>query len=698
MWRKTIRAFAYLFTRAAVPLLGFGFWALTEASARGSLTYAADWAVHYGWQFALNLSIVLAFFFMTLALAGRFRLGFWLFAAMLVPFSLANALKMRATGFPLLPLELKPGSGSLSLVALAQHLTWKIVLITGGFLLAGGLFLHLLPWFRGKFYYVERVILAVLAIAIWGSVYNNKPYPLQAKANVSTTPWDPVETYATNGFLLSTMLNVPFMKIEKPKGYGENRIQTLLASGGAVPKAGSEGVKPNVIVILSEAFWDPTVVKGITFSEDPIPFLHGLLKQYPGGWLQTPQFGGGTANVEFEVLTSQSMRFLPKDSLAYVHYVNHPLDSLASILSRQGYESTAINPLDNWFFASREAYRNMGFRRFVSSEFFEPVYEGMFLADSEVARTVFRETDRTPGPDFVFANTMENHYPFYPGKFKENTIRVDGSFPAGTKGIMETYAQGIHSADNMLKQLVEHYGASKEPTMIVFFGDHLPALDTEEKVYRNIGWVSGDNDTDPNYWRNMYRTPFVVWDNFLPKERQELLMSPSFLGPYVLSRAGRPGTAFTDYVGGLARTIPVIPPEEHYADLGIRPEQLDGYRQLEYDAMFGRQYAYRMNGTRSSIAPDTIALGDGEPVIAGAAAEPSGDGGATVTVRGSGFAPKADVYLDGALLETKRLDAGTLRATMPKALAAGAHAVQVKLIDAKGFTLQTSNTAALNSP
>jgi hypothetical protein len=105
-----------------------------------------------------------------------------------------------------------------------------------------------------------------------------------------------------------------------------------------------------------------------------------------------------------------------------------------------------------------------------------------------------------------------------------------------------------------------------------------------------------------------------------------------------------------------------------------------------------------LNGTIGRIAPDTIALGDAEPVIAGASAEPSDGSGTMLTVRGSGFAPKADVYIDGSLQETKRIDAGTLQAKLPESIRTGSHSVQVKLIDSKGFTLQTSNTWLTHIP
>ncbi len=90
------------------------------------------------------------------------------------------------------------------------------------------------------------------------------------------------------------------------------------------------------------------------------------------------------------------------------------------------------------------------------------------MSDRSVAKYIIESGEKTPGPDFIFANTMQNHYHYYPGKFKENTIEVTG-VTGEAKGLFETLAQGLQGADNMLKQLVTYYEQKQEPTIIVFF-------------------------------------------------------------------------------------------------------------------------------------------------------------------------------------------------------------------------------------
>ena len=63
----------------------------------------------------------------------------------------------------------------------------------------------------------------------------------------------------------------------------------------------------------------------------------------------SPEFGGMTANVEFEALTGFSNAFLPAGSIPYQQYVRAPTPSMATFLKSEGYETRAIHPGTNWF-------------------------------------------------------------------------------------------------------------------------------------------------------------------------------------------------------------------------------------------------------------------------------------------------------------------------------------------------------------
>ncbi|GIP35253.1 LTA synthase family protein [Paenibacillus sp. J2TS4] len=682
--------------KSIYPLFILSLWIVSfvEFFSRGSAAAVWSWLMTNPLELLLNyLFVVFALLILT-ALTGRTRWAYWIAALIFITIAIASGIKLKIMGVPLLPWDVFLSSEAKDVLQYVNSL-FSINLISGAviFLLGSYLMLYRLPHFNGKFRWKTKIVLALLSVVFFISVYSGKPIPVKQAFNISTIPWDQTANYMTNGLLLTTLLNVDLILISEPEGYSKDKIESLIAE---IPRKSEKNpIDPNIIVILNESFWDPTIMKDIKFSEDPIPFYHSLQEKYSGGWMRSPQFGGGTANVEFEVLTGNSMRFVQQGSLPYIQYVNHPVDSLAGILKRQGYTTASINPFHNWFFNSRNVYRNFGFSKFISSEFFNPVYKGPFLADTEVANNIIEQVEASPGPAFVFANTMENHYPYEPWKFGQNTIKVEGAnLSEESKGHLETFAQGLTGADEMLKNLVEHFEASGEPTIIVFFGDHLPVLGNDYKTYKESNYLQED---DPDFFRKMYSVPFVVWDNYLPSDKEDLYISTSFLGPYVLNKAQKEGSYYTDFLYSLYEKSPVLPDpdSEQWAN------ELRTYEYLQYDIMFGARHGY--TDFEDQIVDPNFILGFGpmqldqlSPVEG--SVQTSEDASVTIQLKGKNFVPGGLVYANGDSLETTYVDRETVTAVIPASLLGkpGKLEIKVKLIDSQSIAIVETNSLPFN--
>ncbi|WP_248925236.1 LTA synthase family protein [Paenibacillus hamazuiensis] len=461
---------------------------------------------------------------------------------------------------------------------------------------------------------------------------------------------------------------------------------------GPVPELTGEQLKrkPNIVVVLSEAFWDPTLIQSVKFSRDPIPFFHALAEKHTSGWLLSPQFGGVTANVEFEVLTGNSIRFLSTDTVAYEEHVHANIDSLASILSGQGYRATAVSAFYDWFANTRQTFERFGFSRFISNEFFGAnEYEGPYLADRAVARRIIEESRKTDGPDFIYANTMENHYHFYPGKFRRNTIDVTGDIPRADIGILETYAQGISDADRMLETLVDYFTRSQEPTVIVFFGDHLPHFEEDYRVYRDTGYISGDSD--PQFLEKMHKTPVIVWNNFSRQPKESLDISPSFLGPYVLNLAGVQGTPYTEFLYNLSKRMPIFPPKEYFDKYRINQADV-----AEYEAWQSKMLAGELTDQSARtlvMGYDSLAITEFAPAEISAGEPFKTDfGRQTVSIRGGPFGQATVLTAGGKPLETTWVSESTVTATLPKEMyeKPGSLELKAQVIDEKGTVLAES--------
>ncbi|TXK81901.1 LTA synthase family protein [Paenibacillus sp. N3.4] len=672
---------------------------IMEILNRGQYIEMMVWSGKHVLELLFNEWLVLSLLLLCIAVIGRIRIAYWVISGILIILSLISGIKLKILGVPLTPWDLViAGEASDMVKYISNILNFKIMIVLLLFVATSYYMLYRTSLFRKKVSLKERGLLAVLSLVMIAAVYTDLPLPIQKWAGIQAMVWNQSENTKTNGYALATFLNTKAMFGDKREGYNDQAIETIVNQSPKPIKAGDTAtkIKPNVIVVLSEAFWDPTTIKGVSFSRDPIPFFHKLQQSGTSGTMLSPQYGGGTANVEFEVLTGNSMRFLPQGSIAYNQYITNEVDSLASIYARQGYTSTAISPFYNWYFNSNKVYQDFGFSKYIPIEYFKPNYSGPYIADSEVAANIIRTTEQSAGPDFVFANTMENHFHFYPGKFPKNTIDVTGDMSPSSRGMLETLAQGINAADNMLKQLVEHYEKSGEPTIIAFWGDHLPALGDDYATYIDTKYISGKND--PDFLKKMYSVPLVVWNNFDNQHKDNLHISPSFLGPYLIQLSQQEGNYYTNYLQELSKKIPVIPPKDRYAEMHINEKDLKDYETLQYDILFGDRHAYK--DYKVPIIDSRYRLGFGPITIDKVEADTldlSGRSNVTVTVQGSQIPPLGYLTLNGKPLTSTWKDEHTLCAKVEAdLLKPGIWDIQVNVKDSKETVLGKSNTLSID--
>ncbi|MDQ0874931.1 phosphoglycerol transferase MdoB-like AlkP superfamily enzyme [Paenibacillus sp. V4I3] len=686
-----------LLTRQRLPLLLIALIPvlIMEILSRGHYIEMITWSYKHLLELLFNEWIVFSLLLLFIAMIGRTRIAYWVISGILLTLALISGVKLKILGVPLTPWDIVlAGEASDMVKYISNILSFKILIILLLFLAASYFLLYRTTLFSKKVALKERGILALIAIAMLSAVYTDLPLPIQKWCGIKASVWNQVENTKTNGYALATFLNTKSMFTDKREGYDDKAVEAIVSNSPKPIKAGDPNnpVKPNVIVVLSEAFWDPTVIKGVEFSRDPIPFFHKLQQTGTSGTMLSPQYGGGTANVEFEVLTGNSMRFLPQGSIAYNQFLTNEVDSLASIYARQGYTSTAVSPFYNWYFNSNKIYKYFGFSKYIPIEYFKPNYSGPYIADSEVAANIIHATDQSDGPDFVFANTMENHFHFFPGKFPKNTIDVTGNMSPSSQGMLETLAQGISASDKMLKELVEYYEKKGEPTIIAFWGDHLPALGDDYATYIDTKYISGKDD--PDFLKKMYSVPLVVWNNFDQGRKDTLNISPSFLGPYLIELSKQQGSYYTDYLSQLSKKIPVIPPKDHYEAMHINEQDLKDYETLQYDIIFGDRHAYK--DYKVPIIDAKYMLGFG-PIqldkVESDTQDLSGRSSVTLTVRGSNIPALGYVTLNGKAVPSTWQDEHTLTAKVEgHLLKAGIWDIQVYVKDSKETVVGKSNT------
>ncbi|MEC0212482.1 LTA synthase family protein [Paenibacillus ehimensis] len=590
-----------------------------ELIGRGTVHETWTWLTANWKLFGLNALIVFLVFALIYCMIGSLVLSAGMSALLLSFVSLISYFKVKLIGEPFFPWDIFLNKESMNILPLVTTRT-ALVRIGLVFAVVAVIFLFRLWVPRLSLRPATRVVLGALCVFALYSFGVRAPWTgtLLDRAGVNEIVWNQQENYGTNGLSLAFTMNVKNTIVPKPPGYSEPTMASLAESlnemvGTSTANAAS-GVKPNVIFIMNEAFWDPTLLPNVTFSEDPVPTVHRLQQESTSGYLLSPQFGGGTSNVEFEVLTGQSMSFLPAGSVPYQQYISKPIPSMASYFKGLGYKSAAIHSYEGWFWNREAVYKHMGFDSFLSKDGFRnPEYRGDFIADDEVSKSIIKEVEANDNPTFIYAVTMQNHGPYDDHRYgSDNPIKVQGALDDTARDTLETYVHGARDADRSLQLLIDHFDQSGEPTVIVFYGDHLPMLGYDYDVYVQSGFIptAKSDQWSLEELKRMHSVPFVMWSNFdLPKEQVPVL-SNSFLSAYVLDRLQMEKPAALAYnaelskkTPGLLRNLVIDSDGQMFTSVpASAAADVEKYRELQYDEMFGKQYLSKYTGAPSAAA------------------------------------------------------------------------------------------------
>ena len=304
---------------------------------------------------------------------------------------------------------------------------------------------------------------------------------------------------------------------------------------------GEPKTKPNIIIVQSEAFWDVNKL-GVSFDHNPIPVFEKLKKESIHGEAYVPVFGGGTSNTEYEILTGLTMKNFSSDwYMVYPNEIKSPTVSLASILKNQGYVTEGVHPYMSWYYNRIEVYKHFGFDRLKTIEYMNGYDNiGVFASDDYVTDMIIDSLAASKEPLFSFVVTMQNHGPYGNVRFKQDEfdIAVKDKLSDSSRYLLANYTQGIHLSDRALGRLVEHLKTLDEPTILMFFGDHLPMLGEDYQVYREVGYVGKESTETLQKDMRIMAVPYIIWRNYADTSISLPTMNLSYVPSVLLSEAG----------------------------------------------------------------------------------------------------------------------------------------------------------------
>lgn len=442
---------------------------------------------------------------------------------------------------------------------------------------------------------IHILVLGMLVLC-FNQIFFNSTYLKDNGIKVSN--FNPTGGYKTNGCALGFMITVTTSRMEKPEEYSIEAVQELM-DGYESDSAGNAAVSeqtPNVIYVMNESFADLSIIGDLGLSEDCMPFYRSLTEDCIKGNMLVSAFGGSTANTEFEVMTGDTMAFLPYHTVAFSGIIKNSVPSIATSLEDAGYMgNTAFHPGMADSYNRDKVYPLLGYENFLSIDDVEnPRNVRSFLSDEHDYEVLIQDYEKNRSengdqPYFMFNVTIQNH-----GGYGLSTGIVNGDITLNnselaTEGLQQ-YENLIKLSDDALKRLVEYFQNISEPTVIVFFGDHHPNLTYAlyKKVYAD---QPGEYSKLENYQKR-YTVPFMIWANYDIEEQSDVEISANYLTAYMKKTIGISMTGYEKYLMDLYEKVPVITGNCYKGDNGKMysideeseySELLEEYRLIQYN-------------------------------------------------------------------------------------------------------------------
>ncbi len=539
--------------------------------------------------------IVLSVLFMILLTVNYFKLQFrdnplfpWDFLLMSVAASVVNRFKL----IPSIPFSIAV-IVFISVIIILHFVTKKRVVY--------------------KMNVITRSVTAVITCVLLVTYFST--YLFTTGVNLFTAK----EYYIEKGFVAAFAESAKYLKpIDRPENYSEENMQAIYNKINDLPEQ-SYSNRANIIVLMSESFWDITRVKELGFSKEIFPTYRELQKTSITGELLTNVYNGGTVNSEFEALTGFSVAYLPNEYMPYQRCMRPDFFSINSYLKSEGYESLAIHPFEKTNYNRNTAYEYMNIDKTLWEEDFDKNTERMrgYISDHALTERIISEYEKhnaeSDTPWFNLSVSMQNHGGYWESSIDgDKNYNIDVSnFKGNSKGSIKDLAIGLHYADLALGELIDYFEKVDEPTIIIMFGDHMSnagpigetLLDQSDLLKGNVDLsVDGKSVStqDEQSVLEQRRVPFMAWSNYGNVQKDCGMISVTQLLPTVFSEYNVTMPKYFEYLKKSQEIYPacasniILDKDGKVSFINNmtdeQKKQYDEYWLIEYDYIFGKNY------------------------------------------------------------------------------------------------------------
>ena len=236
--------------------------------------------------------------------------------------------------------------------------------------------------------------------------------------------------------------------------------------------------------------------------------------------------------------------------------MNEQRPSLISQMKDVGYETVFMHPYRSYSWNRPSVYSALGIDEMIYEEDMDNLeYIRSYASDASQYEYVkkYLESDRNK-PLFLFDVTVQNHGG-YTGEIAELPEKVTITGHEGQYIETENYLTLVHESDRALGEFLTYLENYEEPTIVVFYGDHQPAIETG---FIEMAMNKSEADFTLEDRQKMYQVPFFIWSNYNIKEDTIEAMSINYLSTLLCDKLGLPMTGMQKYLNELKSQFPVI--------------------------------------------------------------------------------------------------------------------------------------------
>lgn len=603
---KGVRPVKLLYSTFLIAILSLALNTMLQLfNMQLSIYRTVEWLKTHQNTFLLGVTLLFFIGLIIFSTVGEIHISNLLFSntVLLLGFIHYNKLKFR--GEPFYPadfLQIQHVTDVTQMIA--PFFSMQTIFLTIFFIVVIAIFVYAIPKYSITWY--TRLVLFTVSLFMTMAYFQYpKTFMNQVFAkNINDIVWDQLANYNQNSALLGFVINFSSDAVVEPEHYSDERVKetTEKILKEVAEKENERQVtlekKPHIIFIMSESFWDPTVLDTLTFNEDPIPNIRAYMENYTSGHLLTPTFGGGTANTEFEAITGFSNSFIKPGEIPYQSIVDKKtfIPSIVSLLEDENYDSVAIHPFDPVFYKRKMVYHTFGFNDFYHQDNMKHTDTlGALISDESLTNEIIHQLEKSDRPMFIHSVSMQNHFGYPPfGDPSEITIHIDG-LSEETRHPLESFSEQLKRTDLATKQLINYLESIDEPAVLVFFGDHLPIITENQTVYKEVNYANVREDAFTH--KEYYETPFFIYTNYEAPHQQFETISPNYLAPITFELAGKKLPPYYQFlklvleeVPGLKNDILLNQKGEYIEGLSNRQQELlKDYEMIQYDLLIDKQ-------------------------------------------------------------------------------------------------------------